>query len=259
VGWPVSKLVLITGAGGGIGRATARRFAKAGWNVAISDIQPAALGPLAAELGQQLAASLVVDVSDADSVGAALRTIGRQNNGRLDLLVNNAGLAYLDSFETKPLSFHHALEAVNIRGVLNCTYLAFPYLKAASGRIINLCSTSAIYGIPGMATYSASKFWVRGFTEALNLEWESQGILACDVMPSLVQTAMTHGIDGKLVRTFGIHLTPEDVANAVFDATRGRRVHRLVDKSFFTRMQLRVLAQLPQPLKRFAIKRATIG
>lgn len=120
----MSKLVFITGAGGGIGQATARRFAAAGWRVAISDIQPAGLEALRAELGPKVAASLVLDVSDAASVEASLKSIVEPNDGRLDLLVNNAGIAHLDPFERKPLSFHHTLEAVNIRGVLNCTYLA---------------------------------------------------------------------------------------------------------------------------------------
>jgi len=259
-GWPrVSKLVLITGAAGGIGQATARRFAQAGWRVAITDVEPSALATLGTQLGKQLAASSTLDVSDASAVEAAFKSIAGHNGGRLDLLVNNAGIAYLERFEEKPLSFHHALEAVNIRGVLNCTYLAYPYLKAAGGRVVNLCSTSAIYGVPGMATYSASKFWVRGFTEALNLEWESHGVQVCDVMPSLVKTAMTHGIDGKLIKHFGIHLTPDDVASAIYGAARGRRLHTMVDKSFASKAQLRLLALLPVFLQRLAIKRAAIS
>ena len=255
----MSKLVLITGAAGGIGQATARRFALAGWRVAITDVQSSALAALGSQLGKQLASSSTLDVGDTVAVEAALKSIAGHNGGRLDLLVNNAGIAYLDRFEEKPLHFHHALEAVNIRGVLNCTYHAYPYLKAARGRVVNLCSTSAIYGVPGMATYSASKFWVRGFTEALNLEWECQGIQVCDVMPSLVKTAMTHGIEGKLVKHFGIHLTPDDVAAAIFDAARGRRVHTMVDKSFAAKVQLRVLSMLPVFLQRLAIKRAAVA
>jgi NAD(P)-dependent dehydrogenase (short-subunit alcohol dehydrogenase family) len=255
----VNQLVLITGAAGGIGQATARRFADAGWRVAITDIEGPALAALGAQLGSRLAGSFTLDVSDAHAVGEVLKAIAGHNGGRLDVLVNNAGIAYLDRFEDKPLAFHHALEAVNIRGVLNCTYLAYPYLKAAGGRVVNLCSTSAIYGVPGMATYSASKFWVRGFTEALNLEWEPRGVRVCDVMPSLVKTAMTHGIDGKLVRHFGIHLTPEEVAAAVVKAAHGRRVHTIVDRSLLAKAQLRLLDSLPVALQRLAIKRAAVG
>jgi NAD(P)-dependent dehydrogenase (short-subunit alcohol dehydrogenase family) len=251
----MSKLVFITGAAGGIGRATARRFASAGWQVAVSDVHPQGLEALRKELGKNLAASLVVDVSDAAAVDAALKSIARGNHGRLDLLVNNAGIAHVDSFEQMPLHRHHTLEAVNIRGVLNCTYLAYPYLKAAAGQVVNLCSVSAIYGTPGMAAYSASKYWIRGFTEALNLEWESHGIHVCDVMPALVRTQMTAGVAGKLIESFGVHLAPEDVAREIFDVVRQRReVHRIVAKTLASRMQFRILNLLPPSLKHVAVK-----
>lgn len=250
-----SKLAFVTGAGGGIGQATVRCFAEAGWRVAISDIRPEGLDALAAELGPSIAASLVLDVSDATAVETAIASIVRDNDGRLDLLVNNAGLGYHDPFVEKPLAFHQALEAVNIRGVLNCTYLAFPYLKAAQGCVVNLGSISAIYGAPGAATYSASKFWIRGFTEALNLEWEVHGIHVCDVMPAFVATPMIEKLRGTMIDRLGVHLNPEDVAAAVFLAAHERRVHRIIDKSVVSRLRLELLDVLPTALKRIAIRR----
>jgi len=250
-----SKLAFVTGAGGGIGQATVRRFAEAGWRVAVSDIRREGLDALAADLGPTIAAALVLDVSDATAVETAIASIARDNDGRLDLLVNNAGLGYDDPFEEKPLAFHHALEAVNIRGVLNCTYLAFPYLKAAAGRVVSLGSISAIYGAPSAATYSASKFWIRGFTEALNIEWESHGIHVCDVMPAFVATAMIENLRGIMIDRFGVHLSPEDVAAAVFRAAHERRVHRIIDKRVASRLRLGLLDVLPTALKRIAIRR----
>lgn len=90
----MSKLVLITGAAGGIGQATARRFAHAGWRVAITDVQSSALAALGSQLGDQLAVSLTLDVGDTVAVEAALKSIAGQNGGRLDLLVNNAWAGY---------------------------------------------------------------------------------------------------------------------------------------------------------------------
>ena len=109
-----------------------------------------------------------------------------------------------------------------------------------------------------MATYSASKFWVRGFTEALNLEWESHGIQVCDVMPSLVKTPMTDGVEGQLIKHFGVNLTPDDVAAVIFGAAHSSRVHTLIDKSFAAKTQLRLLPLLPAFLQRIVIKRASI-
>lgn len=105
--------------------------------------------------------------------------------------------------------------SVNINGILSCAHQALPLLKRASGAaMINMCSLSATYGLPSEASYSASKFWVKGFTEALNIEWEQHGIYACDIMPNFVATPMMEGLTSKLVQAIGVHLSAADVAKA---------------------------------------------
>ncbi|MCP6059511.1 SDR family NAD(P)-dependent oxidoreductase, partial [Klebsiella pneumoniae] len=86
---------------------------------------------------------------------------------------------------------HARILAINVQGVVQMTHAAFPYLKATPGaQVINMGSASGVYGTPHMASYSASKFAVRGFTEALELEWRRHGIRVGDLMPPFVRTPM---------------------------------------------------------------------
>ena len=90
-----------------------------------------------------------------------------------------------------------------------------------------MSSLSSEYGVPSEAVYSASKFFVRGLTEAMNIEWERHGIHVSDVMPNFVRTPMMEGVTGKLVDSVGIHLTAEDVVRAIWRAASDRRRHPL--------------------------------
>ncbi|MBP9216623.1 MAG: SDR family NAD(P)-dependent oxidoreductase, partial [Agitococcus sp.] len=154
----------------------------------------------------------------------------------LDVLLNNAGILASGALEDIPLARQHLLIDVNIKGVLNGCYLALPYLKQTQGsRVINLCSASALYGQPSLAVYSATKFAVRGLTEALDLEWASYGIKVMDVLPLFVQTDMVTNMNADSIKNMGIHLTANDVANTIFQAAtyKGRlaKVHWTVGTS----------------------------
>jgi NAD(P)-dependent dehydrogenase (short-subunit alcohol dehydrogenase family) len=210
--------VFITGAGGGIGRATARLFVRHGWFAAIADVDEASLALLAGELGDANAMAVGLDVSRPEDWEAALAACF-ERTGRLDMLVNNAGILVSGSFDSNPLARHAALVDVNIKGVLNGCYLARPYLaRTAGARLVNLSSASAIYGQASLATYSATKFAVRGLTEALNIEWQKDGIRVMDVMPLFVQTDMVKDMDAQSIRRLGVHLAPEDVAAVIWKA-----------------------------------------
>jgi NAD(P)-dependent dehydrogenase (short-subunit alcohol dehydrogenase family) len=216
------QCVFITGAASGIGRATATLFVKRGWFVGLADIDDAALAGLARELGPQHVWTCKLDVTSEAGWQAALAGFARRA-GRLDLLVNNAGILISGPFEANPLARHHALVDVNVKGVLNGCHLAKPYLLRTPGaRVINLSSSSAEYGQASLATYSATKFAVRGLTEALNVEWQADGIRVMDVMPLFVRTAMVDGMDAASVRRLGVRLTPEDVARVVWRAAQYR-------------------------------------
>jgi NAD(P)-dependent dehydrogenase (short-subunit alcohol dehydrogenase family) len=213
--------VFISGAAAGIGRAAARLFASHGWKVAICDLDQHGLSLFAAELGER-AIALPLDVTRIEDWRLTLESFFQQT-GRLDVLVNNAGILISGPFESNPLARHEALVDVNIKGVINGCYAGHEYLARTPGaRLINMSSSAAVYGQASLATYSATKFAVRGLTEALNIEWQDQGIHVMDVMPLFVQTAMVKDMDATSIRRLGVHLTPEDVASVIWRAANYR-------------------------------------
>lgn len=228
------KSIFITGASSGIGRATAILFAEKGWFVGISDIDEAGLNELKNHMPGKIGFSEHLDVTDADQVAAVLSAFSKGTGGKIDVLFNNAGILRINAFENIPLSDHHAILDINAKGVLNCTYHAFPYLKAAGNAyVINMASVASLFAAPSEVTYSASKYWVKGFTEALNMEWERYGIHVCDIMPNFVKTTMVEQNPGKLIEVSGVAFTPEDVARVVFKALGSKRIHWLIDRPLY--------------------------
>jgi NADP-dependent 3-hydroxy acid dehydrogenase YdfG len=226
--------LFVTGAAAGIGRAIAERFVAAGWRVGAVDVDASGLQELQRELGVGNVWISELDVTDAAAYAQVLSEFVAAAGDRLDLLVNNAGLVAANDFESIPLDRYHRLIDVNLKGVVNGCHVALPHLmKTRGARVINLCSASAIYGSPAYAVYSATKFAVRGFTEALDCEWARHGIAVMAVWPLFVNTAMVTGIDPqKSMTALGVRLTPQDIAATVWRAAnRPRwlpRVHWLV-------------------------------
>jgi NAD(P)-dependent dehydrogenase (short-subunit alcohol dehydrogenase family) len=223
--------MFITGAGRGIGEATARLFASRGWFVGLTDIDADSVAAVATSIGSDSAWHRVLDVTDYDAcVSVASEFCGRVG-GRVDLLVNNAGLLKTGPWPSIPRATAQSLVDVNVSGVLNGTYALFEPLKAtANARIVNLCSSSACYGVPEFSVYSATKFFVRGLTEALNIEFAQYGILVNDVLPPFVATEMLLGQESKppIVGRMGITHGPEQVAKFIWRAAHGRRVHYVI-------------------------------
>ena len=215
---------MITGAAAGIGRATAQRFAVAGWRVGLYDIDLAGVTALASELGSA-AVSGLLDVRDADAFAAALADFSAGAGGQLDVLFNNAGVLATGDFETLALARCQQLIDINTKGVVNGCHAALPYLKAAQGRVISMSSASSFYGTPAFAVYSASKFFVRGLTEALNIEWARHGIYVCDLSPLFVDTPMVAAVidKPKSVSALGVRLSAQDIADVVYQAATCRR------------------------------------
>ncbi len=223
--------ILISGAASGIGAASARLFHRRGWRVGLLDIDAEALRGLAAQLPG--AWHRAVDVSEPDAVGEALAQFCA--DGRLRLLFNCAGVLRFGRFEEVALEDHARLLAINLQGVLNCCHAAFPFLRAMpQAQVLNMGSASGLYGVPEMAVYSASKFAVRGLTEALELEWRRHGIRVADLMPPFVRTPMVAGqpYQPPVLRRLGLRLDAEDIAEAAWRQAHSRRVHRPVGGLF---------------------------
>ena len=225
--------MLISGAASGIGAATARLFHARGWRVGLLDVDEGALAALAAELGGAWYAPL--DVIDAAAVQAAVAEFCAQGGGQLRLLFNAAGILRTGAFVDIELEQHTRLVQINVLGVLNLCHAAFAYLKATPGaQVINMGSASALYGVPQLASYSASKFAVRGLTEALELEWREHGIRVGDLMPPFVDTPMVRSQVQRpaVMQRLGVRLEAEQIAEAAWKQAHASAVHRPVGLQF---------------------------
>ncbi|SEQ67512.1 NADP-dependent 3-hydroxy acid dehydrogenase YdfG [Solimonas aquatica] len=235
-----AQTIFITGAAAGIGLQTARLFHARGWQLGVYDVDAAGIERLKAELGERVIGA-ALDVRDATAFAGALRDF-HARYGRLDLLFNNAGVLAVGDFESIAAERHQAIIDINVKGVLQGCLAALPYLRQTTGsRVINMASASAIYGTPGFASYSASKFAVKGLSEALDIEWARHGIRVMDVMPLFVATHMVSGLASTpdSVRRLGVRLKAEDIARTVWDAAHWRlwrRVH------WYPGLQTRLLA-----------------
>lgn len=217
--------IFITGAAAGIGRAVAERFAKAGWFVGLYDVDEAAVQALRQQLGPERCQAGRLDVSRAEDWAPQLQAFWDASGQRLDLLLNNAGVAVTSPFEDAELARHHRLIDINLKGVVNGCHTALPYLKRTpQARVVNLCSASALFGQPMLSTYSATKAAVRSLTEALDIEWQRHGIRVVDVLPLFVNTAMVRDDVSKMktVQALGVRLSADDVARTVWRLSQGR-------------------------------------
>lgn len=214
------KSIFITGAAAGIGKACAEYFHAQGWFVGLYDIDKANCIALANSLGKERCSTGKLDVTDTADWSNALKDFWEESGQRMDVLLNNAGILCSGEFQSIDLAQQHQLIDVNIKGVMNGCHLAFEYLRQTPhARVVNMASASAIYGQPELASYSASKFFVRGFTEALQLEWAAYDITVCDIWPLFVQTGMINNLDqAQSVKNMGVHLTPQDVAETIAKA-----------------------------------------
>ncbi|MFU8821770.1 MAG: SDR family oxidoreductase [Gammaproteobacteria bacterium] len=238
----------ITGAASGIGRATAHLFVARGWRIGLLDRDAAGLASLVEELGPDASSAYPCDVTDAVALGAALEQFCGGPEGGLELLVNCAGVLHIGPFEDLPGARHRELIDVNARGVMETLLAAFPMLRRAGGRVVNLASASANYGSPDYATYSATKMFVRGLSEALDIEWRRHRIRVACVMPAFVATPMIAGRHSGSMDRLGVQLSAEDVAQVIWRAAHGRRLMWHVGWRY--RAMRLVSAPLPASLKR---------
>lgn len=206
------KVVAITGGARGIGKATAGALVRKGCRVAIGDLDLKLAEETAAGLGGGTVA-LALDVTDRDSFAAFLAESERQL-GPVDVVVNNAGIMPVTPLAEESEASVHRQVDINLHGVIAGTQLAIERMRPrGSGHIVNIASQAGKAGIPGIATYSATKHAVVGLSEAVRGELRGSGVEVSCVMPTVVNTELISGVGQKWVKP----VEAVDVANAIVD------------------------------------------
>ncbi len=215
------KSIFITGAASGMGKATADLFAAKGWFVGATDVNEAGLKALESEIGADNCFISTLDVTDGDAFASVLDAFAKDTGGTLDLLFNNAGIGAGGFFDEMTFDEVMAVVNVNFVGVMRGIHLAYPLLKATPNSLcFTTSSSSATYGMPGIAVYSATKHAVKGLTEALSIEFARHGVRAADVLPGLIDTPiLPEGTqDGAPTEGMFRLMPASSVADSVWDA-----------------------------------------
>ena len=237
------QIVAITGGARGIGAATARACAAAGMRVAIGDLDLVAARRAAADVGQG-AIAVELDVSNRASVRSFLDTV-EQRLGPLDVLVNNAGIMHLGALVDEDDASTSRQIDINVHGVLHGMKEALPRMTArGSGHVVNIASTAGRAGFAGAATYSGTKHFVLGASEAVRFELRGSPVDISCVLPVIVRTELAAGTSDA---RFVAKLEPQDVADAVVQTLRVPRFEVFVPRWMSAMMTF--AAVLPRPAR----------
>jgi len=225
--------VVVSGAGGGLGRALALRFAHGGARVVALDRDAGAIKALASELAQAGFDALAVscDVTDANACQAAIEET-LERFGRIDVLVNNAGISHRSAFAATETAVLRRVVEVNLFGAINLTRPALPALRQARGLIVAVSSVAGYTPLIARTGYAASKHALHGFFESLRTELTPDGIDVMMVCPSFIATGIEKNALGPgggaathAQVVVGQRLQPDNVADQVFrGAERSNRL-----------------------------------
>lgn len=237
-----NKVVVITGAGSGIGRALALRFADEGCHLAISDINRTALSETENLLKSREIKiySDILDVSDKEAMAAYPEKV-INNLGCVNIVINNAGVCVLATVEEHTIEDYEWLMGVNFWGVLYGSKFFIPYLREArEAYIVNISSVFGLLSMPNLSSYNAAKFAVRGFTESLRHELNNTNIRVMSVFPGGVKTNFSktarfestpgksnHEEFNKIFEKYSMS-TVESTANAIIRSIKKRRERILI-------------------------------
>lgn len=227
-----NKVVVITGASSGIGEAAAEQFAKKGANLVLVARRKEKLEQVEKNLSKYSVKILicVCDVSDKDQVKQmADKTI--ETFSKIDILVNNAGFVIYGNVKELSIEDIESQMKTNYFGTIYCTKSFLPhFLKQNFGHIVNVASVGASFGVPGIASYCATKYAMLGFSEGLHHELHDTGVGVTVVSPIMVRTSL---FDHPSFKNFtkhatGISLSSETVANAIIKASNSSRLEIVV-------------------------------
>ena len=226
-----NKVILITGASSGIGKETAIKFAKLGANIILVARRKDKLEQVANELKEFNVITLVCqcDVSKKDQV-KEMSKIVLEKFESVDILVNNAGFAIYGSVSNLTIDEIESQMETNYFGMIYCIKNFLPsMLKKKSGHIVNVASVAASFGLPGIASYCASKFAMLGFSEGLKHELKNTGVGITVVSPIMVRTNFfEHPSFGKMPKFSPTSLSTKTVAKAILKAANSPRLEIIV-------------------------------
>ncbi len=209
------QVALVTGAGRGIGRAIALALARQGAHVVAAARTIDQIESVASEIADSggAATPIAVDIADEQSIAALFHQISEQP-GRLDILINNAGLGLYGPVADFPAADFDRVMAVNVRGTFLCCQAAMRLMiPKRSGYILNVSSVVGFKGYPNQAAYTASKHGVMGLTKSLAVEAQEHGIRVSAILPGGVDTEMVAQARPDLDRS--ILIQPDDIARTV--------------------------------------------
>lgn len=210
------KVAVVTGASSGLGRHLAEALIDRGAHVFGLARSTDTLNALRDQWGDRFH-PVACDVRDEDQVDAAFDTV-RDEGGRIDVLINNAGLAQFGPVDEQSTEEWDVQQDTNVRGVFLCTRAAVPTMKQQNaddgfgGHIVNIASIAGLLGNPNISAYNASKFAVRGFSEAIMKELRDDGIKVSCVYPGSIETNFFEVADVDMTDN---PLQPEDVTETV--------------------------------------------
>ncbi|MCC6383973.1 MAG: SDR family oxidoreductase [Bacteroidia bacterium] len=225
------KVVIITGGSSGIGKACALEFARKGSKVIINGRNETTLKQAAYEISQ-LQADVLAVKADIRSESDCKRLIdeGIKKFGRIDVLINNAGISMRAAFDETSPEVLKQLMATNFWGAVYCTYYAIPYLLASKGSVVGISSIAGKAGLPGRTGYSASKFALEGFLESLRTENLNRGLHVLVASPGFTASNIRNNSlsksgspQGESPRNEQKMMSAEEVATALYRAVVNRK------------------------------------
>ncbi|HKI90379.1 MAG TPA: SDR family oxidoreductase [Draconibacterium sp.] len=224
-----NKVVVITGASSGIGKTLAEKYASEGWSLVLAARRIERLHALEKNLKNVEVLSVKTDITlESDCKNLIEKAI--EKFGRIDILINNAGISMRALFENVDLEVIRRVMDVNFWGTVYCTKYALPYLLSVKGSLVGVISVGGYLGLPGRTGYSASKFAVRGFLDTVRVENRRSGLHVLVAAPGFTSTEIRKSAltadghqQGETPRNENKMMSAEECADRIYKAVKRRR------------------------------------
>ena len=231
---PANKTVLITGSGGGFGRHMVQQFRAAGAKLILTDLTDLALRDVIDDAGDACVTSVAADLATNEGCDA-IAAICTSHDVVPDILVNNAGIGMGGRLDHVPRDDWETLMQLNLLAPMRLCNLFLPRMvERGSGHIVNISSLAGWIGSPGLSSYCASKFGLRGFGESLAADVEGTGVHVTNVYPCFSQTPILdspqHGYEQRRIPPAYLISEPSDVVQRIIEGVRRKRIHVFPDK-----------------------------